>query len=123
VVNLNDYQTEAHDYAAYGDDSPLYPFLGLAGETGEVCEKLKKLIRHKGCMEFFPKGLSHTERQDLLTELGDVLWYLSEITGLLGSDLETVANMNLVKLSGRKARGTITSVDRSKEKAEDETYE
>lgn len=107
---LNSYQTEAHDYAAYGD-CYLYPFLGLAGEAGEVCEQIKKLIRAKNLTSL--RGMNVTEKRDMLTELGDVLWYVSEITGLLGSDLETVADMNLVKLSGRKAKGTLTAVTRS----------
>ena len=106
-MNLNDYQTEAHDYAAYGDNF-LYPFLGLAGETGEVCERVKKMIRANPEMEF----RDVFDRIGLASELGDVLWYVSEIASRLGLTLDFVAEKNLTELSGRREEGTITSADR-----------
>lgn len=110
---LNAYQTEAHAYAAYGD-CYLYPFLGLAGEAGEVCEQMKKLLRSGPVLDDL-SGLTVDEKRAMLSELGDVLWYVSEITGLLGTDLDILASMNLVKLSARHARGTLTSVKRGTE--------
>lgn len=74
----------------------VYNSLGLAGETGEFIEKVKKRIRDG---VFDPKLAA--------LELGDVLWYLSQLASDLGFTLEEVARMNLKKLADRKARGVI----------------
>lgn len=85
-----------HSYAA--QDVPLYPFIKLAGESGEVLEKIGKSLRDNG-------GL--VDRDALLKELGDVLWYVTKSATALGSSLELVAAMNLAKLAQRESRGTI----------------
>ena len=83
------------------DAALLSQVLGLVGESGEVADKFKKLIRDK-------KGiLTDEDKKEILKELGDVLWYVNSITVLLGSDLESVAQNNLDKLLSRKARGVI----------------
>lgn len=77
--------------------------LGLAGETGEVLEKIKKMIRDKN-------GVFHATPEDiaeLKKELGDVLWYLSAIAFYNGIDLDDVATTNLNKLEDRQARDKI----------------
>lgn len=72
---------------------------GLVGESGEVAEKFKKLIRDK-------KGqISEEDKHQILKELGDVLWYINAISTLLGSNLGEVATINLSKVLDRKARG------------------
>lgn len=77
----------------------IYPTLGLVGESGEVAEKIKKvLVNDKGV-------LTDERREYLLKELGDVLWYLSRLSQTLGSSLESVANGNIEKLKSRKERG------------------
>lgn len=69
--------------------------LGLAGESGEVVEILKKVIGH-----------GHTMDKKLLKkELGDVLWYLTSIATCTGIDLEDVANANIEKLLKRYPSG------------------
>ncbi len=74
---------------------------GLVEESGEVAGKFKKLIRDK-------KGeLTDESRQEILKELGDVLWYVNSVTHLLGSDLASVAQGNIDKLASRKERGVI----------------
>ena len=80
-------------------ETPLYPFLGLAGETGEVIEKLKKYIRDGSG----PSVL----QSELLGELGDVLWYLDACAYEMGYSLEDVATANLEKLASRKERGVL----------------
>lgn len=82
--------------------NPYYPALGLAGEVGEFCNKLKKVMRDKGGIidqQFveFAKG-----------ELGDILWYLSACCSELDLSLEEVAESNIQKLFSRKERGVIT---------------
>ena len=75
--------------------------LGLTGESGELADKVKKIMRDK-------KG-SFTEEEQLaiLNELGDVLWYVAEISLYLDTPLSKLAKMNLEKLASRKARGTL----------------
>src|SRR5690606_1607122 len=59
-----------------------YPTLGLLGESGELCEKFKKLIRDSN-IDFKNKDkelqLSHKDVMDLLKEIGDGCWYLNRI--------------------------------------------
>lgn len=75
--------------------------LGLGGEIGEVLEKIKKLFRDK-------EGVLESEERDLIKkELGDVLWYLSELSRVLGVPLEEVASTNIKKLESRLERGTL----------------
>lgn len=92
-MKLNDYQDEARKTAIYPiDDGLTYTALGLCGEAGEVAEKIKKWIRGDN-------GISLKE--DLLYELGDVLWYLSNLAFELNYTLEDVAKVNLDKLGVR----------------------
>jgi len=99
MINFKDYQSEAMTTAIYpgrGAGNWTYPALGLAGETGEVCEKLKKALRDHG-------GKIDEERlSEIEKELGDVLWYLSALASELGLELERVAERNLAKLSARR---------------------
>jgi NTP pyrophosphatase (non-canonical NTP hydrolase) len=81
------------------DATLLSQIFGLVGESGEVAEKFKKLIRDK-------KGkISEEDRQEILKELGDILWYVNSVSHLLGSTLEEVAKKNLDKVLSRKERG------------------
>lgn len=69
--------------------------LGLAGESGEVIEHLKKHLGHGRALNL-----------DLVSkELGDVLWYLAAIATLTGIDLDVVARENLEKLQARYPNG------------------
>jgi NTP pyrophosphatase (non-canonical NTP hydrolase) len=70
--------------------------LGLVGEAGEVAEKIKKIVRDK---EF-----SKTEVEK---ELGDVLFYVTALANYIGSNLQTVANVNLKKLHDRRDRNKL----------------
>ena len=71
--------------------------LGLVGEAGEVAEKVKKLIRDK----------SRFTKDDIIKELGDVIFYVTALANYYGSDLQEVIEENVVKLDGREARGTL----------------
>ena len=88
-------------YPGRGEGNFVYPTLGLAGETGEICEKIKKAIRDEG-------GQISDERRSLLAkELGDVLWYVATLSTELGLDLDEIAAGNLAKLAARKEAGRI----------------
>ena len=102
-MELNDYQRESRKTALYPDvgNNPIYPTLGLVGESGEVADKVKKILRDKNGV--FDKD----SREAIKFELGDVLWYISQLSSELGYELEEVAFANLQKLNSRKIRGKI----------------
>lgn len=74
--------------------------LGVAGEAGEVADKIKKALRD--CDGVFDQEAVEALR----LELGDVLWYVSQIAWELGLALSSVADGNLSKLDSRRSRGT-----------------
>jgi len=108
-MDLNDYQQEATKTAEYPHVGAnlCYPAMGLAGEAGEVCDKIKKRWRNTGTMS--DAGMPSKEREDLVKECGDVLWYLSAIANEMGTTMSHIAEVNLEKLRDRKERGVIKS--------------
>ena len=104
MLDFAHYQAGAMRTAVYpgrGEGHWTYPALGLAGETGEVCEKLKKALRDEG------GRISERRKADLSRELGDVLWYLAALCTELGLNLQDVAGQNLAKLADRQAGGRL----------------
>ena len=75
--------------------------LGLAGEAGEVADKLKKQYRDNGGV------ISNEAKVELVKELGDVMWYITRLAASLGYSLCEVASMNVEKLRSRAERGAI----------------
>ena len=103
-MDLNAYQELARQTARYPDvgSNPIYPTLGLTGEAGEVADKVKKVLRDRD-------GVFDTEIcAAIKLELGDVLWYVAQLSSELGFSLEDVASSNLAKLSSRAQRGTLS---------------
>ena len=102
-MDLNDYQRESRKTALYPDvgRNAIYPTLGLVGEAGEVADKVKKILRDRNGL------FDHESKEAIKFELGDVLWYISQLSSELGYSLEEVANANLHKLKNRKSRGKI----------------
>lgn len=79
----------------------VYPLIGLQGEVGEVSEKVKKIIRDN-------KGkLTEDKRLEIVKELGDVMWYVSQLSTEFNVKLSDVVKGNIEKLSSRKERGKI----------------
>lgn len=102
-MDFNEYQTKARSTAIYPNknNNITYPALGLAGESGEVCEKFKKVIRDN-------EGIVSEEKtQEIKKELGDVMWYLANICCELGLTMEEVAEANIEKLFSRKERNKL----------------
>ena len=75
--------------------------LGLPGEAGEAADKFKKIIRDKGGV------ISLSDREEIVKELGDVMWYVSTIAAYLDVPLSEVANGNISKLESRLKRNKI----------------
>ncbi|HKI56995.1 MAG TPA: nucleoside triphosphate pyrophosphohydrolase family protein [Trueperaceae bacterium] len=105
-MTLDEYQARARSTAIYPEEARvLYPTLKLAGEAGEVAEKLGKLMRDEGLR---PGGaLTEGQREALAKELGDVLWYVANLAGDLGLSLEQIGRTNLAKLASRRDRGVL----------------
>ena len=102
-MDLRTYQTRARETALYPQvgSNPIYPTLGLCGEAGEVADNVKKVIRDR--QGIFDAAVI----DDLRLELGDVLWYVSQLASELGLDLADIAEANLSKLASRAARNVI----------------
>ncbi len=102
-MDFNEYQSAARKTAQYPQmgHNLYYPTLGLAGEAGEVAEKIKKLMRDGD-------GVLTAERREALKkELGDVLWYVAALCSELGLAMDDVAEHNVAKLRDRQDRGAI----------------
>jgi len=103
-LTFDEYQNRTSDTAVYPDNRAIeYTSFGLAGEAGEVANKVKKIIR--GDYNDDPVSVL----VELADELGDVLWYVSELATTLGINLEDVARKNLAKLQARKEAGTLAN--------------
>lgn len=106
-MDFKTYQAESRKTAIYPDagNNFMYPILGLTAETGEVADKLKKHIRDENIHR--PSDLNDEQKRELAKELGDVLWYMTQLATELGYSLEEVAAMNIDKLHSRLDRGKI----------------
>lgn len=80
----------------------IYPTLGLVNEAGEFAGKIKKIFRDKN------GKITEDDKVMLKSELGDVLWYFTQICTELGMTVEEVAEANLDKLFSRLKRGKIS---------------
>ena len=100
-MDMNDYQAQARITAIYPEDLDLiYTALGLTGESGEVAEKVKKMIRDGTELNIVKKG-------EIALELGDVLWYIANLAHEIGVSLETIAKTNIKKINNRAENDTI----------------
>jgi NTP pyrophosphatase (non-canonical NTP hydrolase) len=100
-MELNEYAEKARktDFktSIHGNDW-LYYALGLVGETGEIAEKIKKAYRDNN---------GQIDKELMIKELGDVLWYTTLLSEHLGFTIEEVAETNIAKLEDRMKRGQI----------------
>ena len=108
-MNLNEYSNFARDTAVYPDkltcsvNELMYLALGLAGEAGEVANKVKKLYRDSDSVE---------AREKIVGELGDVLWYWVRLCDSLACNElamnpDAVISANVEKLANRKSAGKL----------------
>lgn len=103
-MNFKEYQKKTKETAIYPNDGlygVIYTALGLSNEAGEVGGKVKKILRDDNC------ELTDEKRLELAKEIGDVLWYISQLCSELDISLDRVAANNLEKLASRKERGVL----------------
>jgi NTP pyrophosphatase (non-canonical NTP hydrolase) len=101
-LTLDEYQSFARATAIYNKDYEIvYPALKLAGEAGEVAEKIGKCLRdNDGEFDGVVLGA-------IAKELGDVMWYVANLAEDCGYTLQEIGEMNLAKLKSRQERGVI----------------
>lgn len=103
-MNFNEYQERAGQTALYpgagrGSLAAIsYVSLGLAGEAGEIANKVKKLMRD---------GDTSEKRKAISKEIGDCLWYIAQLCTELDTTLDHVSMENVNKLYDRQQRGVI----------------
>ena len=96
-MNLRDYQNFTPQTAIYPKEHAVgYLVAGLCSEAGEVAGKYKKKLRDNVPDEVF--------KEQMVAELGDVCWYISQICNELGLDFSEVITMNQRKLKSRLSR-------------------
>jgi NTP pyrophosphatase (non-canonical NTP hydrolase) len=103
---MNDYQRLAQRTANANTISGKIEngILGLCGETGEIADIWKKYL-HQG---------HELDKEHMIEELGDVLWYCAELAAGLGVGLAEVAERNIEKLRRRYPNGF--EAERSRER-------
>lgn len=97
-MTLNEYQRLAQrtsNKELSPDDHLFNAMLGLAGETGECCDLVKKC--------FFQDG--RDIREKLKDELSDTMWYIAEAASSMGWTLEEIGQHNIEKLRARYPDG------------------
>lgn len=96
-MDFDDYQEKAVLTDQFPDKKSdaalMIPLLGIAGETGTLLSEFKKKIRDKESYDGF--------RERAEEELGDILWYLSNVASHLGLSLSAIAAKNLHKTQER----------------------
>lgn len=108
-MTINEYQALAmrtSNRKISPDYHLLNGVLGLAGESGEIADLVKK-----NWMQGHVLDLEHVAK-----ELGDVCWYIAETASAIGYDLETIMEMNIEKLRKRYPDGFDS--ERSQNRAE-----
>ena len=106
-MKFDEYQEKAAKYDLFDvtDDLKEVAFtekvLGLTGEAGEAADKVKKILRDKDGV------VSDEDREAISKELGDVLWYIANITRYLKVPLSEVASGNIEKLESRHQRNKL----------------
>ena len=106
MIDFDMYQNGARETAIYPGRGELigllYTSIGLGGESGELLNKIKKILRDSN------GSVNEETKVALSAEIGDSLWYLAMLCDELGLRFAQVANDNLVKLRNRKFLGKIS---------------
>jgi len=107
-MTIREYQVAARRTAIYPKQATVvYPLLGLAGEVGELCNKLKKVFRDQEQTELSVHTVPQKVMEEVKKEIGDVMWYVAAFCSDLQIDLEAICLANIEKLKDRMDRGVI----------------
>ncbi|MBP7080860.1 MAG: nucleoside triphosphate pyrophosphohydrolase family protein [Rhodocyclaceae bacterium] len=95
-LTLSEYQAEAERTDHTGDDPQdgiLVSVLGIVGEAGDLATLFKKKLRDGNSYTVYPEQCAE--------ELGDILWYVANLSRKLGFSLDDIARTNLAKTNSR----------------------
>ena len=79
----------------------FYATTGLAGEAGEVSNKIKKILRDN------EGQIDEVVRMKILGELGGVMWYITALAQEFSLSLEDIMTYNHDQLVSRAERGKL----------------
>lgn len=103
-MTFDDYQILARQTAIYPDagegnvKARNYCVVGLLGETGTIANIWDKVLRD---------GYTDDSIVRLVQQMGDALWYLSQLAHELGVPFDDIALLNIAKLEDRMNRGVL----------------
>ena len=91
-------------YQDFTDTTAIYPpskaleylAMGLTSEAGEVAGKVKKWVRD-----------GYLDHDELIAELGDVMWYVAQFASAMDVYLSEIAQDNVAKLKDRQERNKL----------------
>lgn len=103
-MDLNEYQKLALRTASPKDkkNELFHLLLALCGESGEIAEKAKKIVRDHD------SDFSQWDKDDIMKELGDVLWYVAVLADYFAIPLGDIGEKNIAKLADRQQRGALS---------------
>ncbi len=102
-MTLDEYQKKAlSTNINHGEHIFFDRMFGLVGEAGELADKVKKWIRDDNA------DWNKLDKEMMVSELGDVLWYVATLADTLGYSLDDVAKTNAKKLASRQKRGRLS---------------
>ncbi|NPU90220.1 MAG: nucleoside triphosphate pyrophosphohydrolase family protein [Fervidobacterium sp.] len=84
----------------------LITAIALAGESGELCNKIKKIVYHGHQIDI----------SDIIEELGDILWYIANFCNYYNISLDNIAAKNIEKLKARYPAGFSNEASIKREK-------
>lgn len=106
-MTLNEYQEKAQSFDLTKEDNFRHQkqaLFGLCEEVGELMGKFKRAARG----DYGTDGCAAMNMDnDVMLELGDVLWYVAAVAASARWNLEDIASSNIAKLEARKAKGVI----------------
>ena len=102
-MDFKEYQKKAWETAIYPNKGKniIYPALGIGGESGEILEKIKKILRDENYK------VTEEKKEEIKKEIGDLLWYIAALSTELNINFEEIAEKNIEKLSSRKERNQL----------------
>lgn len=105
-MNNTDYEREVMRTAGTIDGLACLDLcaLGIAGESGEIIDHIKKVLYHD-------HALDHAK---LKKEMGDLQWYLSRMMLLLCTNFDEVTDINSAKLRLRYPDGFTTEASKAR---------
>lgn len=111
MIDFEAYIEQTHQTAVYPDAGKgtsrelAYLALGLAGETGEVVDGIKKIFRSEGSDK--AEEVLRAQEEHIKEEMGDIMWYFARLCHFHGWSMEDILRQNLQKLNIRLVNDTL----------------